>query len=85
MLVFGCDTNTRVGDLEAQEIAAGLRFATYRYADPAALRELERIAQEVEENLTQARWIAVDPTGNVRGDGNVEGDPFFEGLASHER
>ncbi len=85
MLTFGRDTHARIGNLEAQHVVACPQFKQYGQYHPAALGKLERVGQEVEKNLTQARWIARDPGGDVGRDRDIEGEAFFKRRALDER
>ena len=53
------------------------QLATGKQADPPGFRELDRITDQIEQDLPQAGGVGANFSGHVSADGVGERQPFF--------
>ena len=56
----------------------------HTHADAATLGELDRIARQIEQHLTQPRRVAHKPLGHIRSDGRGDFEPLALGAGGQQ-
>src|SRR5262249_1685253 len=77
-LFFGRNSNPRSANLKMNDYTVCVfRFFFRLYDDFSALREFQRVADEIDDDLAQATHVATDTVGHVRADAPSKLESFL--------